>query len=641
MKPRLFIGSSTEAYQRGLVPRLVQHLADRFDPLPWYSNAIQAGHFTLEGLIEVSRRTDFALFVFSADDVVHTRGDVRAATRDNVILEYGLFTAALGRERVAILQEDGVELPVDVNGLTVLRFSKEAERAKADLALRATELTEAWQGPIPPPTNYIADADLGFARALTDTQKWLANATATLWSFAHRQTGAPRPIRFDSARSCLTTYTEALDSVTERFWTTSFLSSGFWGGQNGEVIRANQDMLKRLANAGDARRLFLIQQPLDKEAEAQKDQLVLDRKYGRHTACEERLQQFEHFKQSAEDLRKTGCKVRVAYDRGALYRQLPVEMAFDPEDSELAIYDRRRVDVFGGGSTGRITDVVCYSTATSHFDAYLTTAERYFDQLWKAASDVDELIFKVRQAHESAEARIDYESQWLAFYHFALPPEDEKLKTVEIARVGEILRARGKWGALTRCLDVGTCTGRYPIFLRDGLTADGVALGVDEDIDCLRFAAANVQRETQGDHRIHIEKADITSTACELQGPFDLITCMLGTPSHFGRGRDRGDVADKSDLLQRTIERMASLLAPDGLLMLSTWSSLACAEGKMLGIYRPDERVRLAEWTPPIAELRARVRRANLEIVETAQPEPRLDLTVCRPAARVVVPVAA
>lgn len=640
MKPTVFIGSSTEAYQRGLVPRLVTHLADRFDVLPWYSNAIKAGHFTLDGLVEASKTADLALFVFSADDVLHKRGDVTAVTRDNVILEYGLFTSALGRERVAIFQEDGVELPVDVSGLTVLKFGRDTAKADADLALRCSELATAWQGPIPPPPHRIADADLGFARALTDTQKWLGNAATALWSFAHRQAGTPRPIRFDSGRSCLTTYTEALDLVRSRFWTTSFLSSGFWGGQNGEVIRANQDMLKRLSSAGDARRLFLIQQPLDKEAEAHKDQLVLDRKYGRLAACEQRLQQFEQFKQSIEALRKAGCKVRVAYDRAALYRQLPVEMAFDPADSELAIYDNRRVDVFGGGSTGRITDVVCYSPATAHFEAYLSTAERYFDQLWTSASDVDELVTKVRQAHESAEARIDYESQWLAFYHFALPAEDEKLKTVEIARVGEILRARGKWGALTRCLDVGTCTGRYPIYLRDGLTANGVAVGVDEDIDCLRFAAANVHRECEGDQRIHIEKADITSTACELQGPFDLITCMLGTPSHFGRGRDRGESADKTDLLQRTIERMAGLLAPDGLLVLSTWSSLACAEGKMLGIYKPDERLRLAEWTPPIAELRARLRRANLEVVETAQPEPRLDLTVCRPAGRAIAAAA-
>jgi SAM-dependent methyltransferase len=462
-----------------------------------------------------------------------------------------------------------------------------------------------------------------------------------LWTYAHHGVCSGQPTRFESPRSSVTTYSEALNRVQRRFWTTSFLSSGFWGGSNGEVIKANRHMLSRLAAAGDARRLFLMQQPLEQEAEAHKDQLVLDRKYGRQRAVADRMQQFRQFQQSVAQLRKEGCKVRVAFDRDALYRRLPTEFKFDPADSELAIYDDWRVDVFGGGSTGRISGVSCYTPATEHFAAYLDTAEQYFEQLWNAASDVDELVAKVREAHEDAESRIDYESNWLAFYEFALPAQDAALKTVEIARVAEILRAHGKWGALGRCLDIGTCTGRYPIFLRDGLSADGSIVGVDEDIDCVRFAAANVGQRCGSDPRIQVIKADFRSRTLELPGPFELITCMVGTASHFGKNRDRSDAADKSDTLQQVLERMASLLAPDGLLVLSTWSELACATRTMLGIYRESDRQRLADWTPPIAELRARLRRANLEIVETAHPEPRLDLTVCRPAARAVAAVAA
>lgn len=641
MKPTVFIGSSTEAYQRDIVPMLVQYLSDQFSVLPWYSNAVKAGTYTLEGLLDVTKTSDLALFVFTADDVRTSRGETREVTRDNVILEYGLFTAALGRKRVAIVHEEGVELPVDVKGLTCLRFARDLERAKADLARGVKELTAIWGGPLPPLPHRIEDGGLGFARALTSTHAGVSAAIEALWNFAHQKKGAVDPIDFDSRRACVTTYAEALDRVRTRFWTTSFISSGFWGGNNEEVIRANKHMLKRLAGSGQARRLFLVPQSLDKEAEAHKDQLVLDRKYGRVRACAERLQQFQQFKRSVAQLKKSGCDVRVVCDRSALHRELPESMKFDPADSELAIYDDWRVDVFGGGRTGRISGVACYTTATEHFESYLNTAERYFEQLWAESRDVDELIAKVSQAHEDAEARIDYESQWLAFYEYHLPPEDADLKTAEIARVGEILRARGKWGTLTRCLDIGTCTGRYPIFLRGGLHADGTVIGVDEDIDCLRFAAANVKQRCDGDPRIQIRKADFTSSEFELQGPFDLVTCMLGTPSHFGRGRDKGDAAEKTDLLQRTVERMAGLLAPNGLLILSTWSSLACADGKMLGIYKPDERVRLAEWTPPIAELRARLRRANLEIVDTAEPDPRLDITVCQPAARATTAVAA
>ncbi|CAO5234647.1 hypothetical protein [Frankia sp. AgKG'84/4] len=39
----------------------------------------------------------------------------------------------------------------------------------------------------------------------------------------------------------------------------------------------------------------------------------------------------------------------------------------------------------------------------------------------------------------------------------------------------------------------------------------------------------------------------------------------------------------------------------------------------------------LARWTPPVEELHARLRQADLEIVRSERPEARLDLTVARP----------
>lgn len=60
----------------------------------------------------------FAAIVLTGDDVggpnaeqLHTRA------RQNVVFEFGFFCGGLGRNRVAILYEEGVELPSDVNGL--------------------------------------------------------------------------------------------------------------------------------------------------------------------------------------------------------------------------------------------------------------------------------------------------------------------------------------------------------------------------------------------------------------------------------------------------------------------------------------------------------------------------------------------
>jgi predicted nucleotide-binding protein len=40
-------------------------------------------------------RFDFALFVFSGDDAIESRGAATRAPRDNVLLEYGLLSRVL------------------------------------------------------------------------------------------------------------------------------------------------------------------------------------------------------------------------------------------------------------------------------------------------------------------------------------------------------------------------------------------------------------------------------------------------------------------------------------------------------------------------------------------------------------------
>jgi SAM-dependent methyltransferase len=441
-------------------------------------------------------------------------------------------------------------------------------------------------------------------------------------------------VSFDSRGSCVSTYAEALDRVTSRFWTTTYLSSGFWNQNNPLVLNSNRRMLERLAAGGDVRRLFLVQQPLRDEVAACREHHVLDRKLGRHASSSRRRLEFRHMKQNVEQMLLAGCRVRVAHDAAEAHRTLPGPMDFQANDSELAVYDNARVDVFEGGSAGRITGVRCFTPATRMFEAYLDQSVRYFEQLWESGRDITDFLRELEDAYESAEGRIDYESNWLAFYEFSLPHADATLKTVEIKRVEEILRGHHKWGQLRRCLDIGTCTGRYPLFLAEGLDSGGEVIGIDDDFDCVRFAAANVARQLPHEHRIRIEQVDFTSASGPLHGPFDVITCMLGTLSHFGRGRCQPFEPDASDdLLQACLKRMRTLLADDGLLVLGTWSDHARLTGQMLGIYRDSERQRLAEWTPPLHELRARLAAAGLTAVDTARPDLRLDLTVCRSAA--------
>jgi SAM-dependent methyltransferase len=632
----VFIGSSTEACDRGIVPRLATLLGKNdFKVTTWQDrDEFSAGEYTLDALLTIARQTDLAIFVFSKDDRVEIRGVDHYIPRDNVLLEYGLFTSHLGRRRVAVIQEEGVKLPIDVNGMGVARFSTGDEtRRNATLEVAVNDLTRLWNRlDAAPPPGRCADAGLGFINTIASAQENLDCARQGLWTFARHDQKSLRPVSFDPKGCCISTYAEALDQVSSRFWTTTYLSSGFWTKTQSTVLNANKKMMERLVRAGEARRLFLIPHPIANEVETWKEQHMLDRKLGWTKRFEWREKQLKVLKYNVGELMRAGCRVRVAHDAESAFHKFPAEANFQENDSEIAIYDGFRVDVFEGGSSGTVSGVKCYTPAIRTFDAYLQQAEAYFTQLWDTGSEMSDFLNDIDKALQTAAARIDYQSNWLAFYEFALGPDDTNLKIVESKRVEEVLRKLGKWGQLERCLDIGTCTGRYPMLLTAGLAPSGTILGIDDDWDCVRFAKSNIAQRAGGDQRIEIKQEDFTATDLSFRDQFDLITCMLGTLSHLGRDRARPAAGVFDDRLQHSLARMASLLRGDGCLILGTWSEDACATRHMLSIYTDSERQRLAEWTPANREMRLRLRQAGLEVLEQAHPDVRLDLTVCRRA---------
>ncbi len=60
-----------------------------------------------------------AICLFTADDTAKdgNGGEERYRARQNVVFEAGYFMGKLGRDRVVIIAEDGVELPGDLNGV--------------------------------------------------------------------------------------------------------------------------------------------------------------------------------------------------------------------------------------------------------------------------------------------------------------------------------------------------------------------------------------------------------------------------------------------------------------------------------------------------------------------------------------------
>ncbi len=590
----------------------------------------------MTALFQQVERTDAAIFIFAKDDEVTIRGELGHSARGNVLLEYGLFVARLGRERVLILEEEGVNLPSDVFGITTVSFPAEPGVARnAALAVFVEEdVLPKWRGLRPrlPSGGDVMDTDLGYVKTIRQERQKLDEIVGALNEFSTSPTSTTRsPIQFGSTVAPISAYAEALGRVEKRFWTTTFLSSGFWTRPHGRVLAANEEMLKRIKKSGgQARRLFLLDQPPHLVVQAYRDHRILQRQLQKYEELGILQDEHEHLKSSMKSLLQQGFEVGVVFDDTKVHRSLPHGMLLDPKDSELAIYDDFRIDVFEGGRHGIIHTVTSYSPLFQYFPAYSKAAIDYFEELWNKADPMAEFIEDLQDAVDYTKSKIDYESNWLAIYEYALPQEDERLKTIELARVEEVLREEIKERGveISRYLDIGTCTGRYPIQLRSWVTLDGKILGVDEDYDCIRFAQANVERQCPDEKRIEISQHEFVAREVDIRGGFDLITCMLGTLSHFGWDRSR----TYEDRLQKALARMAALLSDKGLLFLGTWSEYACKNRKMLGIYSQGDRERLAGWSPDTAELEKRLTAAGLKVVERVQPELRLDLTWCRRA---------
>lgn len=135
-KPRVFVGCSREAvnYARA-VSSLLEYEAE---VNPWYAGTFGANDYTMEALERELETSDFAVFLFAADDVALIRGKAVFVPRDNTVFELGLFWGKLGRRRVFALvprevdgggmelngmRPSGLHLLSDLAGLTLLRYN--------------------------------------------------------------------------------------------------------------------------------------------------------------------------------------------------------------------------------------------------------------------------------------------------------------------------------------------------------------------------------------------------------------------------------------------------------------------------------------------------------------------------------------
>jgi len=141
MKPSVLIGSSTEGLPAAKV--FQAGLQTEAEVTVWDQGTIFAPSAgTLDSLLRCMERFDFAVFVFTADDLVESRGSATFAPRDNVVFELGMCFGRLGPRRTfaACQADEHIKVPSDLAGVTLPRF--DPKKDGGDLAVAVAPVCE-------------------------------------------------------------------------------------------------------------------------------------------------------------------------------------------------------------------------------------------------------------------------------------------------------------------------------------------------------------------------------------------------------------------------------------------------------------------------------------------------------------------
>lgn len=133
---KVFLASSNESLED--LQEIASWLEELgHEPIAWdMPSLFLPGDNTFLKLIEISKKVDAAVFVFSEDDSVWYRTDTLPQPRDNVLIEYGLFAGALGQRRAIICRKGQPKSATDLNGIIVVDISQ-GKKQRARLRFNA------------------------------------------------------------------------------------------------------------------------------------------------------------------------------------------------------------------------------------------------------------------------------------------------------------------------------------------------------------------------------------------------------------------------------------------------------------------------------------------------------------------------
>ena len=133
-KPRIFIASAVESLD---VADAINVNLDHQAEVTVWKHGFEISQSMIDSLVKMANTVDFAIFVFTPDDISLIRDQKKLVVRDNVLFELGLFVGTLGKERCFIVKPRDTDLhfPTDLLGLAPADFNGERSDKNLEAAV--------------------------------------------------------------------------------------------------------------------------------------------------------------------------------------------------------------------------------------------------------------------------------------------------------------------------------------------------------------------------------------------------------------------------------------------------------------------------------------------------------------------------
>lgn len=133
-KPRIFIASAVESLD--VADAFNLNLDHQAEVTVW-KHGFNLSQNTIDSLVKMAESVDFAIFIFTPDDIAEIRNQQKHIVRDNVVFELGLFLGTLGKERCFIVKprDTDLHLPTDLLGLTPADYNGERSDGNLEAAV--------------------------------------------------------------------------------------------------------------------------------------------------------------------------------------------------------------------------------------------------------------------------------------------------------------------------------------------------------------------------------------------------------------------------------------------------------------------------------------------------------------------------